>query len=541
MNKILSKRNLKIWLSFLLVLVICVSAVVYMGIRSKALNEYNETDASFDDFEEARIDSDVEVKYGVGAYQQSTVFSKSGKTASIDTNAYVEWTTASDVAFLYKKYDVSGTGNDNKMVFETSITSRTDLHGGQDIFSTGSGGLLLTDSVTDPSAPRIFLHLREGKVTVVYRTEQNKGMGVIYGNVGADLPIKLRIEKTGKKYTCSYKGANNGSYVSLGTVTSTFNGPLYAGVGAHSSDRQRSIRCAFSGWYAVGSGSYDSSDSSSGSSSKDNYPDTDYIDPSFDEANTLLFESFKKGIRTLGDDTVDSPKWKSAHTDLVKTLDDGNRVWYIAQEIGSSYLGNEKWTDYSASIDFSFTNEMQAQDDDTFVFWVRQKHIANSGYYGNGISITTDFDTDKVTGEISYTTKLSVVKQYAQRPDKWNGTDTSVTIPNLIGDGLTHNLKVYSIDNKTAVYLDGALVLEYTDSSKDGHINLRGGIGFYTNAVDMTVDNILVEKLDDENGGDFDNIIGSRFDEDMPDYIREFYKRNEIKYFNNDSSVAVEK
>ena len=123
----------------------------------------------------------------------------------------------------------------------------------------------------------------------------------------------------------------------------------------------------------------------------------------------------------------------------------------------------------------------------------------------------------------------------------WNGTDTSVTIPNLIGDGLTHNLKVYSIDNKTAVYLDGALVLEYIDSSEDGHINLRGGIGFYTNAVDMTVDNILVEKLDDENGGDFDNIIGSRFDDDMPDYIREFYMRNEIKYFNNDSSVAVEK
>ena len=91
------------------------------------------------------------------------------------------------------------------------------------------------------------------------------------------------------------------------------------------------------------------------------------------------------------------------------------------------------------------------------------------------------------------------------------------------------------------VYFDGELLLDYTDTATDGHINLRGGIGFYTNAVDVTVDNILVEKVDDELGGDFDNIIGSRFDEDIPEYVYNFYRDHEIKYFNNDSTAAITK
>ncbi len=535
------KGRTKTVISLLAALSLCVGACFCFGFESSALNEYNETEGTFDDFTEARINSDIEVKYGVNPYVQTTTFTHSGNSATIDTNAYVEWSTESDVAFLCKNYEVGGTGNENKMTFETSITARTDPSGGQNLFSTASGGLLLTDSDTDPSAPRIFLHLREGKVTVVYRSASGGGMGVIYGSVNAELPIKLKIVKSGKKYTCSYKGTNNGSYVTLGTVTSVMNGPLYAGVAAHSSDKTRSIRSSFKGWYAVGQGTYDNSGGGDDTPSKDEYPDTGYIDPSYDEATTLLYESFSKGIHTEGDAAVSPPIWQQVHTNQIKTLDNGNRVWYIAQETGSAFLGNQYWTDYSASVDVSFTAEMQAQDDDQFVFWVRRKEIENSGYYGNGVAITTDAKVDDKTQTVSYVTKLSVVKQYAQRATQWSGTDCSAEIPNLIGDGKTHNIKVYAVDNKMLVYFDGELLLDYTDTATDGHINLRGGIGFYTNAVDVTVDNILVEKVDDELGGDFDNIIGSRFDEDIPEYVYNFYRDHEIKYFNNDSTAAITK
>ena len=529
-------------LSLVLMCAVCLAVTEISLLNASAeLNQYNETAGTFDDFSEARIDSNIEERYGVSPYMQTSTFRKSGTTAEIETDSYVEWSTSSDVAFLYKRYDIGGTGSENVMTVETAITARKDINGGNDLFSTASGGLLITDSVTDPSAPRAFLHLRENGVAVVYRATRGSGMGVIYAPVSASLPINLKIVKSAKKYTCYYKGSNMNGYQSLGTIALEMTGPLYAGVAAHSSDTKKPIRAAFSGWYAVGEGYYNESESggAESSSSGPSYPDTGYTDPAYDEEKTLLYETFSKGINLDGEDKVTPPVWETAHTTLVNTLDNGNRVWYIAQEDGNSYLGNQYWTDYTASLNFSFTDEMQAQDDDRFIFWVRRKCIENAGYFGYGIMISTDAEVDPNTATVTYKTKLTVVKQFAQKADAYSLTEASVNIDNLIGDGINHKLSVTALDNTLEIYLDEVHLLSYADTSNDGRVNLRGGIGVTAHSVDMTVDNILVEKVDDPNGGDWDNFVAGDYDSGMPQYVYDFYKEHSIKYFQNDSSAAI--
>ena len=52
-----------------------------------------------------------------------------------------------------------------------------------------------------------------------------------------------------------------------------------------------------------------------------------------------------------------------------------------------------------------------------------------------------------------------------------------------------------------------------------------------TDSIDIYFDNIIVTKLDDPIGGDYDNFIGGNWDENIPDYAQNFADKYDKKLY----------
>lgn len=108
----------------------------------------------------------------------------------------------------------------------------------------------------------------------------------------------------------------------------------------------------------------------------------------------------------------------------------------------------------------------------------------------------------------------------------------------MIAADVTLTIRVDTFDNKIDVYFDGEHLISWGDTDRQNvsadssaifketqYPNLVGCVGFYTKSISAVVDNLVVTKLNDPIGGDYDNQIGGMFDEPIPDYIRERYDR----------------
>lgn len=89
-----------------------------------------------------------------------------------------------------------------------------------------------------------------------------------------------------------------------------------------------------------------------------------------------------------------------------------------------------------------------------------------------------------------------------------------------------HRLRVDALDNKLTVYWDGRQILAYEDTDTGATPNLKGCIGVYTEETSVYLDNILVTRIDDPLGGDYDNDIGGNYNEKIPSYVEEWAKHN---------------
>ena len=89
--------------------------------------------------------------------------------------------------------------------------------------------------------------------------------------------------------------------------------------------------------------------------------------------------------------------------------------------------------------------------------------------------------------------------------------------------GQTNHVRIDAFDNRITVYWNDQVLFDYVDDSSN-HIDIHctGNIGFAVYHASVELDNIVVKKLDDPLGGDYDNIIGGRFDEPIPDYLDKF-------------------
>jgi len=509
MKKILSKKIVISLLSVLCVCALVLALVLDNAPTTKAL-EYNEENP---DFKFELINGEAEkIVSNKDLYDCKGTFSGKNGVYKISTDAYTAWQHSDDIAFAYRQYDIGGT-KDDKLTVETRIDSRT-FSGTE--YPTASTGLMLRQSL-DPGSPHVFLHCRD-TIAIVYRSQQGGSTTVKYAGVSPIYPVSLKIEKVGTQYTCYYKNANMKNYVKIAVCGSNIQGPVLGGFAAHAClGPNEYVNAQFTGYKAVGSGTYNpegSGEDDTTSSEPEN------VWPEWEDApvadDVLLSETFTDGsmINDNGKEQNDitNPIWRSSSGDI--TLDeDNNRVLTKNFVTSTDYVGNFEWTDYSASVDVRFTENCDPEQTNQFTLFVRHYEVGYLGMYDYGVTLYGG-------------NEVRIYRRYRSKEGYANGNVVAKADCNYLDKpGEWQNLYVEAVDDRIRVSVNGVELINYQDKTTTKAIT-KGQIGISTYDTDCAIDNVIVRKIYDELGGDYDNDIGGNYNEKVPDYIKNWSDKN---------------
>ncbi len=462
-------------------------------------------------------------------YTPDAKFTQENGTYTMETNAFAIWGAADDCTFMYREYEIGNKATD-KLTITVDLTDFQGTKGGK--HENASAGIMIRDDL-DPDAPSIFFHSRTIGLYNIWRTEKGGGSGFASVSVSESYPIKLKIEKVGNKYTAYYmlKGTNAWSQHSMKYLNLT--GTIYVGITMHASDKARPVLSQFNNLEIVGEGTPDIPPTDGGGSDSGVPPvvgeGIPWEDAPYNKETTLLYETFTDGSMTLGESGADNPIWDTAYPNIVLT-EDGDRKWYRDHITSYDHIGSADWTDYTTSIEVAFDDmDMETRADGNFILYARHSVVHSLGHTAYGVRMYAKTDSGATTYYMALVKRMRNNKSTAQRV-----TIETKEIADFFGDG-PHNIEVRTFDNRITVWYDGVEMFDYYDMcgtpadpyKRDGlgaFVASKGNIGIYSKDFGVTVDNILVTKLDDPHGGDYDNNISDNWDEDIPDYVLEFNK-----------------
>ncbi len=517
------KRKVSIKVVFPILLVLVLAVCVFAIPDARAETYTGDFNVENPTMEFKLIDSSP---YGV-TYPAKGDFEQNGDTYTLRSNTYVAWFESDDIAFAYNQYNIGDSSKDN-LDMQMTVVSQTPETAGKVLHENASVGIMMRDSL-DANGAEVFLHIRQQKIMMVYRMKKgDTDSRAIETVILPFYPVELRLVREGKLFTGYYREVGPDRWLMVGSCAALFQGPTYGGIATHTCEESTMSKVVCKNVKAKGSGSYsggsDDSPSSGGSSSGG----TSSIEPGPEDApveeNVLLRETFSDGSLTAGEVSVTNPIWKNPSSENIVFLEDGNRVWHRDYADGYDFIGDQTWTDYTASVDFMFANSTIPQNDNQFNFHFRniQQDMYGVFDYYVGVesySVTKDGKIQKdEAGNVIRNTKL-VLRKRTTAYYQTDGTALAecAEIGNVIGDNTFHNIKVEALDNHFKIYFDGKLAIDYTDENYLK--NLLGCVGISSYNTSVYVDNIIVTKLEDPLGGDYDNYIGGRFDEPAPEYI----------------------
>ncbi len=504
---------------------------------------------------------------------RNVVTNPKGKTRTLESNEYamqtnaaVLWYARDDVSFMYRKYPVSQDKNDSITFSATIDVDSISGKGGANITGAASVGLLLR-STLDEDSSFFWLNVRaKNEVHVIYRTD--KGAMAVEKKLYKECrsgKVKLSIRKEATKVYFGYQRIGQDremvwSSAPIVVKATDATAPWYCGVGAHSSDPNNPIYFEFSDFTAEGkagrSGAAWNDDEGTlnghgGSSGDDDNPSDDDgyrqdPDTSNITSDTLLMETFTDKDLFNKPTTATNPMWDISLSDKAnfETVDK-NTAWLNAFETEPGYIGNSDWTDYNVSWDFKYKpgnspNFDSATYANTIALFARHKMIPMYGHLSAFVSIrpysipkkdgnNPVFDENGNVVIASASTRISLkFEQNNKTQNAGNlGFEAAVqTIPNIdiSQDNSWHNVQLRCFDNVFTVYFDGQEIIRYkyeTDGTSRKSVP-TGNIGVGVGDGEVYFDNIIVTKLDDPFGGDYDNMLQGSYDRETPKYIQEW-------------------
>lgn len=495
------KKTMIIALSCVCVLALVAAIALGSGTPVGAAT-YDETNP--EEFTLALINSDAEkIVDHKDPYVLKGTFTQAKGKYELKTDAYTAWQKADDVAFAYRTYAIGATPQDTLTV-ETTLDELSFSDGGK---ATSSIGLMIRESV-DPSSPEIFLHCREGSITAIYRSQWNGSTTVKYADTKPIYPVTLKLQKKGTQYECFYKNNGQSKFTQFAILGVNIQGPVLAGFGGHACmGPDQYITGKFTGYTASGEGKYDPSGNVSSEA-----PVSSESGPTWEDApvesDVLLSETFTDEDLLSGEKSVTNPIWQST-AGTISVEPNGNRVWDRNFITAQNYVGEDTWTDYSASVDVRFTENCDPEQANNFTLYVRHRTVASLGHYDYGISLY-EGNTIRIYRRVRSPEGYAVGTEVARK-----------NIGNYLQPDVWQNIYVECMDDNIKVWFNGKQVLDYTDNNTT-IANLKGGIGIATIDTDCAVDNIVVKKLEDPLGGDWDNTIGGNFNEEPPKYLQDW-------------------
>jgi len=396
--------------------------------------------------------------------------SASGSTYTLQTNGYNVWGTEDEFTFV-SRVEESPYDECSIVTITATIESISDYEN-----VNASAGLMFRDSDTAGSKNVMWRVLPNGATRFTYRTADGGASGNISGPTLA-FPMELKLVRQGSTFTAYYK--QNGQWKLHRYVTVGMDADAMAGIGGFSVT-SNPIAAVFSHVDVVGVNNY--------TPMEGGYTDTEPV-----PGDLLLRDRFEDGSGTNVPETVANPVWRGVNYACVMQENDGNRAWSRYAMNGIVLTGSKSWTDYEASMDAKFDPDNTGQNIAELIVRGRDTKLYGNFYYAAGFSGSSKLVLEKVSqGELSRLKEAAI---------------------DNVNDGIWRTLKVRVLDNTINVYLNGQLKLQYTD---DLLPNLKGGIGIRTEESNVLLDNVIVTKLNDPLGGDYDNEVGGNFDKPAP-------------------------
>ncbi len=467
--------------------------------------------------------------YGEGSpgWPSNGAITQEGSKYTLTTNAWAFWEQIDSLDFAYEK-TAFNTGRGSVLTAEVTIQS---WDGGKHT-AQASTGIHMRNSLA-PDSSGVFLCVRDGIIYLMYRKTDGatvqRGLQVAHSN---SYPISLRlVANKSMNNAAGYYRVGDGKWINIGNVSFQSKNEIYTGLAAHLSTSVGMGTSVFENFnitleapegYVIED---DGDTPTEGTEAQVILPEDL---PTHGDA--LLSETFTDGDMFPTDREkigVANPVWtvRSGAPNVVLNADQTNRYLKFTTLDNEMLMtaGDMTWTDYSASLEFRYnSDEMQKYEKNQLSLLLRHRDVVIGGNYDYAVTLVNKIEKNELVGQFlqfNYrTNQRNFISAYTVL------AEVQIAQGDMIAANVTHTLKVDALDNTFKIYLDGQCLIEYVheqvnDKGEVTPINLIGNIGLYTNSLTADVDNILVRKLNDPLGGDYDNSIGGRFDEPVPDYI----------------------
>ncbi len=498
-------------------LVVCVGAGVGLtALRTNAKDLVMIEEQENCDLQYLSLDG----RHNENVWEQKGNLTQSGGMYVLKSNGWGQWSTTDNLAMGYK--EVAFNYSDKAQI--TVETTMTSFDGAQ---SNAGAGLMIRTG-TNPGSACMMLHFRPNEIMITYRMKD--GVDSVQGKTLSiptkglyPVTFKAVVIKGESKVHCYYK--TTGEYVEFGTAPMIYGDKLYIGISDYSNLSEHMATANFSSFsYKVEApeGYTIIGDGGSGETPEPEEPE-DVLPEDYPVAeDVLLSETFTDGSMFDGEESVTNPIWKSnaQEANIVTNEEKTNR--YLSQYMMDNIYytaGDQGWTDYQLSSQFRYTKEYSEQEQNQLVYLVRYTDIDGYGYMYYYVSFRTVPAANAANNK--YLLELGLVDSaknlYSERK-----VMTSVPLNYLTEEFIDqwHTIDIQAFDNTITVFLDGTEMLSYADFS--ALCKTEGSIGFMTNMAAVDIDNITVTKMVDLLGGDYDNRIGGNWNEEIPDYLKEF-------------------
>ena len=456
-----------------------------------------------------------------------TQYDEATDSYSITTNAFAMWEQQDHIAYAFNDYSLAY-GDQSKITIETEILSHQPVDEGKTMHENASIGICMR-SDDDMSSKEIYLHCRSNLIQMVYRSKDGANTAYCGQNFSIPIssyPLYLKMERSGNAIRCSVRFADSDKWQSFPTQYINLGDTIVAGMAAHACYRDIPIISKFTNYHVTVEGPEGSQYTPPGGNEEEEEKVENPLPEDPKVTDDILFrETFTDGSFTNksedGKEHVDNPIWTDQYSidgyiegATIETEGD-NRFWHRNFSSDTYFFPNNEWTDYSMSVDLKFGEETIADGDNMVDLYVRFRAARDTGFYGYRFA----FSNGK---------NIILYKIGGRRDPQMTAMSCAQTEFNYIDyDWCTW--KVTAFDNVLTLSRIGAdgvetEVLSFTDLSQDGNfsVNAKGGIGIGSNGADIYVDNIIVRKIVDLMGGDWDNTIGGNWDDPIPDYIRDY-------------------
>ncbi|MBD2847010.1 DUF1080 domain-containing protein [Paenibacillus sp. IB182496] len=402
-----------------------------------------------------------------GTTTSSTVTEQDGEI-ELTTNGWNVWGAADGAGFVSEPMELLH-GACSIVGISGTLESVSGI-----VNSNAAAGLMYRESL-DGDAKNVMLRMQNGALLLTYRSETG-GQTQYKRGATLTLPVELKLVRQGNTFAGYYK--QDGAWMLSNYVEVAMEDEGHAGLAAYSADATP-IEAVYT--------DIETSAEHLLSGEVEGYTDTEPI-----PEDLLLRERFQDGSVTNGPVAVNNPIWGGTSQACLAD-DDGDLSWRRSGANGIVYTGERGWTDYSASVDIRLDDGSINKNLAQLIVRGRTHVIYGEFYYAIGYDGSNRIVIDKAFRNTVKRLKTTSIADAA--------------------DGQWRTLKVEAMDHTLKVYLDDVLVLEHTDEAMP---NLRGGVGLRTEDSAVQFDNLLVFKLDDPLGGDYDNLVGGNFDQPAP-------------------------